>query len=73
MWPVLFEGDDERGGGMVLPIGFPVQEPGLYWFEIAIAMPGGGAMVMTFVPMRIVYMQSAMPMIPPQLPKPDGD
>jgi hypothetical protein len=63
--PVLFEGDDERGGGVVLPMGFQVQEPGLYWFEVAITLPGEASAVMTFIPMRVVYMQTALPMMPP--------
>lgn len=28
--PVVFGGDDDNGGGAVLPIGFPAQEDGLY-------------------------------------------
>jgi hypothetical protein len=62
--PVLFEGDDERGAGVVLPMGFPVNEPGLYWFEVAITLPGSGSAVMTFIPMRVVYMQTASPQGP---------
>jgi hypothetical protein len=64
--PVLFEGDDERGGGVVLPMGFQVQEPGLYWFEVAITLPGEAVAIMTFIPMRVVYMQQVLPMpLPP--------
>jgi hypothetical protein len=63
--PAVFEGDDERGTGVVLPLGFQAQEPGLYWFEVAITLPGvEGSAVMTFIPMRIVYMQMALPMPP---------
>lgn len=62
--PILFEGDDERGGGAVLPMQFPVTEPGLYWFEVAIAPQGGQNSVMTFIPMRIVYLQTGS-MLPP--------
>jgi hypothetical protein len=58
MAPVLFEGDDERGVGVVLPMVFPVQEPGLYWFEVALAVQGGESSVMTFIPMRVVYLQT---------------
>jgi hypothetical protein len=53
--PVLFEGDDERGTGVALPLSFPVKEPGLYWFEIALTIQGGQSQTITFVPMRIVY------------------
>lgn len=65
--PLLFEGDDERGAGIVLPIGFPVQEPGLYWFEVALAVTGGEPEIMTFIPMRIVYLQTGS-MTPPAFP-----
>jgi hypothetical protein len=61
--PIVFEGDDERGGGLILPIGFPVTEPGLYWFEVGLTLPGStGAVVLTNIPMRIVYLQTG-PMI----------
>lgn len=66
--PVLFEGDDERGCGVILPIGFPVKEPGLYWFEVSLAAPGGaGGSVLTNIPMRIVYLQTG-PMMMPHIP-----
>ncbi len=65
--PVLFEGDDERGGGIILPMGFPVKEPGLYWFEVALAAQGGQSSVMTQIPMRIVYLQTGS-MMPPAMP-----
>src|SRR5579862_2366458 len=38
--PLSFEGDDDRGAGIVLPIGFPVQEAGTYWFEIQLTGVG---------------------------------
>lgn len=56
--PVLFEGDDERGAGVLLPMQFPVSEPGLYWFEVALTLQGGQPSVLTFIPMRIVYLQT---------------
>lgn len=62
--PLLFEGDDERGTGVVIPMGFPVRDPGLYWFEVALAAQGGQSEVLTFIPMRIVYLQTG-PMMPP--------
>jgi hypothetical protein len=65
--PVLFEGDDERGCGVILPLGFPVSEPGLYWFEVALTAQGGQQAVMTHIPMRVVYLQTG-PMIPPPVP-----
>ena len=65
--PVLFEGDDEKGAGVILPIGFPVKEPGLYWFEIVLTPQGGEGSVITQVPMRIVYLQTGS-MTPPGFP-----
>jgi len=61
--PVLFEGDDERGCGVILPLGFPVNEPGLYWFEVAIMAQGGQQEVVTQIPMRVFYLQTG-PMMP---------
>lgn len=66
--PVLFEGDDERGGGTILPLGFPVKDPGLYWFEVGLAVQGAPAEVMTNIPMRIVYLQTGSMMPPPNPP-----
>jgi hypothetical protein len=54
-WPVFFEGDDERGCGIAIPIGFPVQEHGLYWFEVALSLQHLPAEVFTYIPMRIAY------------------
>ena len=56
--PANFEGDEDRGVNIVLPIGFPVQEPGPYWFEVAVA-----GQVMTNMPLRVVYLQQSGPMI----------
>lgn len=69
--PILFEGDDDRGAGMVLPLAFPVTEPGLYWFEVGLTARGGEAEVKTQIPMRVVYLQTG-PLTPlpgpPQIP-----
>jgi hypothetical protein len=62
--PVNFEGDDERGCGLILPIGFPVNEPGLYWFEVSLAAQGGTSSVLTNIPMRIIYLQGTQMMAP---------
>ena len=55
--PVVFGGDDDNGGGAVLPIGFPAQEDGLYWFEISLEGQGLPAYVVTCIPMRVVYLR----------------
>lgn len=70
--PLLFEGDDERGTGLVAPMAFPVQEPGLYWFEVALAIQGGQPEVITFIPMRVVYLQTGSVTLPPGFPTAGG-
>lgn len=68
MLPVLFEGEDERGAGIVVPMGFPVQEHGTYWFEVATTFPGGlPPQVATAIPMKVAYLQIG-PMGPPANP-----
>jgi len=49
-FPVLFEGDDYRGVGVVAPLAFPAQEPGTYWFEISVA-----GQLLTRIPLQVVY------------------
>lgn len=54
----FFEADDDRGTGIVLPIGFPVKEDGVYWFEVALAGQNlQTPQVLTYMPMRVVYLQ----------------
>ncbi|MGC2247371.1 MAG: hypothetical protein WA609_12270, partial [Terriglobales bacterium] len=65
VFPVLFEGDDERGNGIVLPMGFPAQESGVYWFEVALALQGMQSQVITAIPMRIAYLQMVAAPTPP--------
>jgi hypothetical protein len=62
---VSFEGDDERGAALVLPVAFPAREAGMYWFEVNLE----GVGVITYVPLRIVYLRSG-PMAMPALPSP---
>lgn len=58
--PVNFEGDDDRGVAIALPIAFPVQEPGVYWFDIQIS-----GRSLTKIPLRVLYQQIAMqPLLP---------
>ena len=55
--PIVFGGDDDAGAGTVLPIGFPVQEDGPYWFEVSLAGQGLPTYVVTCIPMRVVYLR----------------
>lgn len=52
---VLFEGA-ERGNQLLLPIGFPVEEDGLYWFDISV-----NGQRYTRVPLRLIYQQMVLP------------
>lgn len=54
--PILFEGDDDRGAAIVHPIGFPVQESGAYWFDVAI-----DGNVLTRTAIRVVYLRAPTP------------
>jgi len=61
VFPVLFEDIDEKGAGVILPMAFPAQESGVYWFEITL---GGQALqprVITAIPMRVAYLQMVNP------------
>ncbi len=49
-FPVLFEGDDDRGIGIAAAMGFPAQEPGVYWFEVSI-----DEQLITRIPLRVIY------------------
>jgi hypothetical protein len=47
--PVLFEGED-RGQNVIIQMQFPVEEEGLYWFDVLL-----GQALLTRVPLRFVY------------------
>jgi hypothetical protein len=51
---VVFEGDDDRGVGIVMPLGFPVAEPGAYWFTVAL-----DGCTLTRTAFRVVYMKNS--------------
>ena len=51
-FPVLFEGDDDRGIGIVATIGFLASEEGLYWFDLL-----HGEELITRIPLRVLYQQ----------------
>jgi hypothetical protein len=61
--PTIFEGDDDRGVAAIANIGFPVQEDGVYWFDLEV-----DGQQMTKLPLRVAYLRSApMPNLPPNL------
>jgi hypothetical protein len=65
--PAVLEGDDDRGVAVIAPMAFPVQEWGLFWFEVAV----DGASF-TNVPLRVVYQQSIPTQMPTNPPRPAG-
>jgi hypothetical protein len=60
--PLLFEGEDERGCGAILPIGFPAHESGVYWFEVTLEGLALQPRVVTAIPMRVAYLRMVNPM-----------
>ncbi|MGI8449337.1 MAG: DUF6941 family protein [Streptosporangiaceae bacterium] len=63
-WPefdtsLRFEGQDQ-GAGIILPIQFPVQDEGLYWFSVEVS-----GEILTRVPLRVTRL-SVRQTIPPQ-------
>jgi hypothetical protein len=52
---ILLEGED-RGVNIILDVNLPVQEEGLYWFEIFFE-----EMLLTRIPLRIVYQRLSTP------------
>jgi len=58
--PVLFEGDEDRGINVVIPMAFPVQESGVYWFAVAL-----DGQVVSHIPLRVIYHRVAPMQMPP--------
>jgi len=52
--PVEFEGDDDKNLLAMGTIGFPVSEPGPYWFDVAV-----DGHVLTRTAIRVSYLRSA--------------
>jgi hypothetical protein len=59
-FPVQFEGDEDRGPGIVAALQFPVSESGAYWFEISIVpdTDPSAAQILTQAPLRVVYQRT---------------
>lgn len=57
--PVNFEGDDVRGIEIKIPVALPVEEQGVYWFEISVLISDEKPVVLTRIPLRVVYQQIA--------------
>jgi len=56
-FPVQFEGDEDRGPGIIAELKFPATEPGVYWFEISVVPDAdtGAVQILTQSPLRVVY------------------
>jgi len=57
-FPLLFEGDDERGTALIAQTQFVVDKEGLYWFDVHL-----NEELVTRMPLRVAYQQMgpAMP------------
>ena len=55
-YPVLFEGDDDRGLAMGFPVNWAVAEEGLFWWDLYLNYE-----LVTRMPLRIDYQQVRMP------------
>jgi hypothetical protein len=53
-FPILLEGE-ERGANQIVQMEFPVDEEGLYWFDVLL-----DGILMTRIPMRVVYQPLAL-------------
>jgi hypothetical protein len=62
---VHFEGDEDRGVNVVIPMLFPVEETGVYWFTIAL-----DGQVVSRIPLRVIYHRTPLqiPRHPPNRP-----
>lgn len=54
--PVLFEGDDDRGPVMAFQVQWPVDEEGLYWWDLVL-----NEELVTRLPLRVTYQRLRMP------------
>ena len=55
-FPILFEGDNDRGAGIGAILNLVVNKEGLYWFEVYL-----NEELITMMPLRIVYQQTLLP------------
>lgn len=54
-FPILFEGDDDRGITVMLPMQFPATEKGVYWFQVALDQQ-----TVSYIPLRVIYHRDPM-------------
>ena len=51
-FPMLFEGDEDRGNALMTPTQFVVNKEGLYWFDVYL-----NDELVTRMPLRVAYQQ----------------
>lgn len=51
-FPILFEGDDDRGNALIAQINFLVDQEGPYWFDVYL-----NEELVTRMPLRVIYQQ----------------
>lgn len=59
--PARFEEGEDRGAVIILPIQFPAQDEGVYWFTVQVS-----GEVMTRVPLRVIKNEVTQT-VPPQI------
>jgi len=64
--PVHFDGDEDRGIAVIIPMAFPAEEPGLYWFNISL-----DGRSFSEIPLRVIY-HRVVPMVQPPNPANPG-
>lgn len=52
-FPVLFEGDDDRGNALIAQMNFVANQEGLYWFDVHL-----NEELATRMPLRVAYQQA---------------
>ena len=52
-FPVLFEGDDDRGNALIAQMNFVANQEGLYWFDVHL-----NEELVTRMPLRVAYQQA---------------
>ena len=55
-FPVLFEGDDDRGLALVFPVQWVPPEEGLFWWDVYLNQE-----LVTRMPLRVIYQRTALP------------
>jgi hypothetical protein len=55
-FPVLFEGDDDRGPAMGFQVNWPIEEEGLFWWDLYL-----NEELVTRMPLRVTYQRMRTP------------